>query len=75
MQGTKFDGMTFSATGSPYAIQRRDAEVYGKPYKDDPAASIALAATMDKVGALQQSRLAAGTLAHPRISAEDPLDT
>ena len=48
-QNAKFDGMMFSATGSPYAMQRRDAEVYGKPYVDDPAASVALATTMDKV--------------------------
>lgn len=48
-KGTKFDALNYSAVGSPYAIARKDAEVYDKPYKDDPAASVAIATTMDQL--------------------------
>jgi hypothetical protein len=44
-----FDGYNYNASGSPYAMQARDAEVYGTPYQTSPEASVAVAETMDKV--------------------------
>jgi hypothetical protein len=45
---TPFDGVTYNASGSPYAMQARDADVYARPY-ESPAASAAIAATMEQV--------------------------
>ncbi|KAF8067235.1 choline monooxygenase [Scenedesmus sp. PABB004] len=42
-----FDGVTYNMAGSPYAMLEADAMTYGKPYRDDPAASAAVAATME----------------------------
>eukprot|EP00195_Chlamydomonas_chlamydogama_P017034 CAMPEP_0202894956 /NCGR_PEP_ID=MMETSP1392-20130828/4247_1 /ASSEMBLY_ACC=CAM_ASM_000868 /TAXON_ID=225041 /ORGANISM="Chlamydomonas chlamydogama, Strain SAG 11-48b" /LENGTH=374 /DNA_ID=CAMNT_0049579815 /DNA_START=22 /DNA_END=1146 /DNA_ORIENTATION=- len=44
-----FDGANYNANGSPYAMEFKDADVYAKPYAESPAASQAIAATMDKV--------------------------
>lgn len=42
-----FDGMTFNMSGSPYAMYEADAMAYGRPYREGPAASAAVWATMD----------------------------
>ncbi len=42
-----FDGMTFNAQGSAYVMERKVADAYARPYAE-PAASAAVAATMDK---------------------------
>jgi hypothetical protein len=44
-----FDGVSFNASGSPYAMQQRDADVYGRPYQTSPEASVAVAETMERV--------------------------
>ena len=44
----KFDGFTFNAAGSAYAMQYKDAEAYGQPYADG-AASAAVYQTMDRL--------------------------
>lgn len=44
-----FDGVGFNMAGSPYAWQEADALAYGRPYREDPAASAAVWATMDKM--------------------------
>ncbi len=40
--------MTYNMSGSPYAMQERDALAYGRP-GSDPAATAAVAKTMDQV--------------------------
>lgn len=44
--GAAFDAANYNAAGGPYALQLRDAEAYAAAY-DDPAASAAVAATME----------------------------
>ncbi|KAI8464082.1 MAG: cytidylyltransferase family-domain-containing protein [Monoraphidium minutum] len=46
-----FDGMTFNMSGSPYAMMEADALAYGRPYRESPAASAAVWATMDAMPA------------------------
>lgn len=41
--------MTYNMSGSPYAMAEKDALTYGRPSKD-PAASVVVSRTMDKVG-------------------------
>eukprot|EP00775_Hariotina_reticulata_P012653 gene12653-12780_t len=43
-----FDGTLYNMTGSKYAMLEADALTYGEPYQD-PAASAAIAATMDQL--------------------------
>lgn len=43
-----FDFMTYNMSGSPYAMQERDALAYGRP-GSDPAATAAVAKTMDQL--------------------------
>jgi pimeloyl-ACP methyl ester carboxylesterase len=43
-----FDGANFNAAGSPYAMQRKDADAYAAAY-DDPAASAAIYRTMEAI--------------------------
>ncbi|GIL86908.1 hypothetical protein Vretimale_15552 [Volvox reticuliferus] len=43
-----FDFMTYNMSGSPYAMAEKDALTYGRPNKD-PAATAAVAKTMDQV--------------------------
>ncbi|KAI7838120.1 hypothetical protein COHA_008051 [Chlorella ohadii] len=47
--GAKFAADLFNAAGGPYAMSRRDADAYQAPYDSDPAASAAIAATMEKL--------------------------
>ncbi|KAL4857953.1 hypothetical protein ACK3TF_001924 [Chlorella vulgaris] len=47
--GAKFAGDLFNAAGGPYAMQYRDAQAYDAPYQQDPAASAAIAAIMERV--------------------------
>jgi hypothetical protein len=44
-----FDAANFNAAGSPYAMQARDADVFARPYAESPAASAAVAETMEQV--------------------------
>ena len=44
-----FDAQMYAMMGSPYAMAERDVLVYGRPYKEDPAASAAISKTMDQV--------------------------
>lgn len=44
-----FDGFNYNASGSPYAMAYTDASVFGRPYTDSPAASLAISKTMDKL--------------------------
>jgi haloalkane dehalogenase len=43
-----FDAANFNAAGSPYAMQRKDADAYAAAY-DDPAASAAIYRTMESI--------------------------
>ncbi|GLC38917.1 hypothetical protein PLESTB_000461300 [Pleodorina starrii] len=43
-----FDFMTYNMSGSPYAMAEKDARTYGRP-STDPAATAAVAKTMDQV--------------------------
>ncbi|PRW56273.1 hydrolase or acyltransferase of alpha beta superfamily isoform A [Chlorella sorokiniana] len=47
--GSRFAADLYNAAGGPYAMSRRDADAYQAPYDADPAASAAIAATMDKL--------------------------
>lgn len=47
--GARFAADLFNAAGGPYAMQYRDAQAFAAPYEEDPAASAAIAAIMDKV--------------------------
>jgi hypothetical protein len=38
--------MMYNMTGSPYAWQEKDALVFGRPFKEEPAASAAVVATL-----------------------------
>lgn len=44
-----FDAQMYAMMGSPYAMAERDVLVYGRPYKEEPAASAAISKTMDQV--------------------------
>ncbi|MEW5309692.1 MAG: hypothetical protein WDW38_001558 [Sanguina aurantia] len=44
-----FNGINFNASGSPYAMDYNDALVYDRCYREEPAASAAITAIMEKV--------------------------
>ncbi|WIA12811.1 hypothetical protein OEZ85_006441 [Tetradesmus obliquus] len=45
----QFDGTMYNMMGSPYAMMEADAMTFGKPYRDDPAASAAVSASMEQL--------------------------
>ena len=47
--GARFDAANYNAAGGPYAMSFRDAQAYDAPYESDPAASAAVAATMESL--------------------------
>lgn len=59
--------MTYNMSGSPYAMQERDALAYGRP-GSDPAATAAVAKTMDQVRARTARGLARGAVAHHPVA-------
>jgi pimeloyl-ACP methyl ester carboxylesterase len=44
-----FDAANFNAAGSPYAMQRKDADAYAAAYDSDPAASAVIYQTMEAI--------------------------
>lgn len=44
-----FNGINFNASGSPYAMDYNDALIYDRAYREEPAASAAITAIMEKV--------------------------
>ncbi|KAL4534630.1 hypothetical protein Ndes2526A_g05515 [Nannochloris sp. 'desiccata'] len=44
-----FDAANFNAAGSPYAMQRKDADAYAAAYDNDPAASAVIYRTMEAI--------------------------
>ncbi|MEW5303240.1 MAG: hypothetical protein WDW36_005948 [Sanguina aurantia] len=44
-----FNGINFNASGSPYAMDYNDALIYDRCYREEPAASVAITAIMERV--------------------------